>query len=279
MIRNGSIDVHAEPVRVSQLGAFEQWDGKLGPGNLNASLAMGRALELALDNGLGGIGLRNTNHWMRGGTYGWQAAEAGMIGICWTNSMQNMPPWGSDEPRLGNGPLVIAIPRSEGHVVLDMSTTQFSFGTLSDRRMRGELLPVPGGYDAEGRLTTDPGAIEDSMRPLPIGYWKGSGLSLVLDMAAAILTGGRASHQISRDPLHEVGLSQVFLAFDPKQLDNPFDADQLAGDLLDHLHGAQVDANGRGVRYPGERALAIRRENELNGIPVDESIWAEILAM
>ena len=279
MIGNGSIDVGADPVRISALGAFEQWDGRLGPGNLNAFFAMNRTIELARKNGLAGVGLRNTHHWMRGGTYGWQAADAGMIGICWTNSMQNMPPWGSDEPRLGNGPLVIAIPRSEGHVVLDMSTTQFSFGTLSNRRMHGESLPVPGGFDAKGRLTTDPGAIEESMRPLPIGYWKGSGLSLVLDMAAAILSGGRASHQISRDPLHEIGLSQVFLAFDPQRLDNPFNADELATALIQHLHDSRTDSGGKPVRYPGERTLAVRRENEINGIPVDESIWAEILAM
>ena len=279
MIRNGSIDVDAEPVCVSRSGGFEQWDGKLGPGNLNAFHSMRRAIELARSNGLGGVGLRNTNHWMRGGTYGWQAADAGMIGICWTNTMQNMPAWGSDEPRLGNGPLVIAIPRSSGHVVLDMSTTQFSYGTLSDHRMRGESLPVAGGFDVEGNLTTDPGAIETSQRPLPIGYWKGSGLSLVLDMAAAILSGGRASHQISRDPLREVGLSQVFLAFDPQQLDNAFDADRLADELIDQLHGSHADSRGERVRYPGERTLAARRDNDINGMSVDESVWAEILAM
>jgi 3-dehydro-L-gulonate 2-dehydrogenase len=279
MIQNGSIDVDAEPVCISRLGALEQWDGRLGPGNLNAWFSMRRALELARENGVGMVGLRNTNHWMRGGTYGWQAADAGMIGICWTNTMQNMPAWGSDEPRLGNGPLVVAVPRSSGHVVLDMSTSQFSYGTISDQRIRGESLPVPGGFDVEGNLTTDPGAIEASLRPLPVGYWKGSALSLVLDMAAAILSGGRASHQISRDPMKEIGLSQVFLAFDPEQLQNPFDADRLADDLIDHLHGSHVEPTGERVRYPGERTLATRRESEVRGIPVDDSVWAEIQAM
>ena len=53
---------------------------------------------------------------MRGGTYGWQAAEAGMIGICFTNTIANMPPWGGIDPRLGNNPLVIAVPRKRAGI-------------------------------------------------------------------------------------------------------------------------------------------------------------------
>ena len=59
---------------------------------------------------------------MRGGTYGWQAADAGLIGICWTNTMPNLPPWGAEVPRIGNNPLVVAVPRPDGHVVLEVTT-------------------------------------------------------------------------------------------------------------------------------------------------------------
>ncbi|HUF09832.1 MAG TPA: Ldh family oxidoreductase [Rhodothermales bacterium] len=76
-----------------------------------------------------------------------------------------------------------------------------------------------------------------------------------------------------------MGLSQVFVAFDPQQLDNPFDTDRLADELINHLHGSHADSRGGRVRYPGERTLAARRDNEMRGIPVDESVWAEILAM
>lgn len=57
------------------MGAWEQWDGHLGPGPLNAFTSMERALALAREHGLGCIALRNTNHWIRGGSYGWHAAE------------------------------------------------------------------------------------------------------------------------------------------------------------------------------------------------------------
>ncbi|HET7104660.1 MAG TPA: Ldh family oxidoreductase, partial [Terracidiphilus sp.] len=94
MVRNRCVDAHAEPRMRAGCGAMERWDGRRGPGNLNAHACMHRAMELSRKYGLGCVSLGNTNHWMRGGTYGWQAAEAGLIGVCWTNTMPNMPPWG-----------------------------------------------------------------------------------------------------------------------------------------------------------------------------------------
>jgi 3-dehydro-L-gulonate 2-dehydrogenase len=179
-IRNGIVDVHASPQLVASFGGLERWTGNAGPGNLNAHHCMNCAIELSRNFGIGCVALANTNHWMRGGTYGWQAADAGVIGICWTNTMPNLPPWGSSQPRLGNNPLIISVPRAEGHIVLDMAMSQFSYGALESFRMRGEMLPVPGGSTHDGELTRDPAAIEASGRPLPIGYWKGSGLALML---------------------------------------------------------------------------------------------------
>ncbi len=193
MIRNGSIDIHAKPELVTGSGPLERWDGKIGPGNLNAHHCMDRTIALAREHGMGCVALANTNHWMRGGSYGWQAADAGMIGICWTNTLPNLPPWGAADPRVGNNPLVIAVPRADGHVVLDMAMSQFSYGTLASYRMRSELLPMDGGFDSNGRLTRVPGDIEASNRPLPIGFWKGSGLALMLDLVAAHVV-GRKGH-------------------------------------------------------------------------------------
>lgn len=263
MIENGSIDIHARSERAAAVGALERWDGRRGPGNINAYTSMNRAIELAGENGVGCVALANTNHWMRGGSYGWQAADAGMIGICWTNTLPNLPPWGSDEPKLGNNPLVIAIPRAEGHVVLDMAMSQFSFGALEKYRKTGELLPVGGGYDGEGNLTRDAAAIEETGRVLPIGFWKGSGLALVLDMIAAGLSGGLATHQIPSEPELETGISQVFIAINISENDI---ADRIIEDMRTQ----------DGVRYPGERTLAIRKENMEKGIPVDRAIWDQI---
>src|SRR5579871_6311984 len=128
MIRTGVVDINATPELVSACGPIERWDGRVGPGNLTAFHCMERAIDLARQHGMGCVAVANTNHWMRGGSYGWQAAEAGVIGLCWTNTMPNLPPWGSKLPKVGNNPMVIAVPHAEGPIVLDMAMSQFSYG-------------------------------------------------------------------------------------------------------------------------------------------------------
>jgi 3-dehydro-L-gulonate 2-dehydrogenase len=278
-IRNGSVAADAEPKRLAGFGALERWDGQHGPGNLNALAMMERALTLSREHGMGCVALSNTNHWMRGGTYGWRAAEAGCIGICWTNTMPNLPPWGGVERLIGNNPLVIAVPRAAGPVVLDMAMSQFSYGTLESYRRRGQLLPVDGGFDADGNLTRDPAAIEKSWRPLPAGYWKGSGLSIVLDMIAAMMSLGQATHQLSHDPVHECGISQMFLALNPQVFGPEPRIAQIADAIVASLHNARPATEGKRVRYPGEETLRIRAENRKLGLPVEPAVWAEILAM
>jgi 3-dehydro-L-gulonate 2-dehydrogenase len=280
MVANGCIDVNAEPSSVSGIGALERWEGHLGPGNLNAHAAMQRAIELAHQHGLGGVALAHTNHWMRGGTYGWQAAEAGLVAICWTNTLANLPPWGASSSALGNNPIVIAIPRADGaHVILDMAMSQYSFGALSGYKARGQQLPVPGGYDLTGNITTDPAAIDASARALPIGYWKGSGLSLVLDMLAAMLSGGNATHDIPKDPMRESGVSQVFLAIDPSNLAVPAELDRIASGILESLHDATPIDPTHPIRYPGEQTLQLREENLRLGVPVDPALWEKLKAL
>ncbi len=278
MIRNGSVDPAAEAERVSGFGALERWDGRRGPGNLNALAAMNRAMELSRAHGVGCVALGNTNHWMRGGTYGWQAAEAGLIGICWTNTMPNLPPWGGMEPVIGNNPLVIGVPRAAGPVVLDMAMSQFSYGALEKYRQRGELLPVEGGFDTEGNLTRDPGAIEKSWRPLPTGLWKGSGLSMVLDMTASMLSLGKATHQLGSDMLFETGISQMFVVLNPLALGPEPRTEQIADEIVASLHNCKSARPGDRVRYPGEQTLRIRAENMQQGLPVDEALWEQVKA-
>ena len=74
---------------------------------------------------------------MRGGTYGLQAARAGCIGICMTNTKPNMPPWGGREAIVGNNPFVIAVPNEPYPFLLDMAMAQFSYGKMEVLDQRG----------------------------------------------------------------------------------------------------------------------------------------------
>jgi len=274
-VKNGLVKKDAEPSMESQFGSLEQWNGNLGPGMLNARFCLGRAIELANENGIGCVALKDTNHWMRAGSYGWQAAEAGVIGICFTNTIANLPPWGGIDPRLGNNPLVIAVPRSEGHVVLDMAVSQYSVGKLNQYKSTHKELPLPGGYDKEGRLSTDAAAILESERLLPVGFWKGSGLSLVLDLLATVLSGGQSTAEITKSK-NETGISQVFICIKPN---NDEHTASLIEQIIAYTKTSRPEQSGGAIYYPGENSLRTRAKSLKEGVLVDENIWKKVLAL
>ena len=252
----GGIDPKAIAECETASGPMERWNGHLGLGPLNARIAMNRACELAREYGVGIVAIGNNNHWMRGGSYGIQAAEQGMIGICWSNTMPNMPAWGGKNRKIGNNPLIFAIPRSNGeHVVLDCAVSQFSYGKIEETRMKGEQLPVPGGYD--------------------MGYWKGSGLSIVLDLIATILTNGNSVAKVGTFG-NEIGLSQVMIAIDPRRFNTVEQTDAIADEILADIHSSEPVKEGQKVYYPGERSMETRRENLKNGIPVLDEVWEKL---
>ncbi len=273
-IQKGQVIPTAQPEQLSQLGFFERWDGKLGAGNLNADFAMNRAILLAKSFGIGAVALANTNHWMRAGNYGWQAVESGCIGICFTNTKANMPAWGGSEPKLGNNPLVIAIPRKEGPIVLDMAMSQFAYGKMTLAKEKGEMMPQEAGFDEMGNLTKDPRLILENEMALPMGLWKGSGLSLMIDLLASILSGGNSVHEIQNRE-EEVALSQVFICLDPIKLELSTWIDEKADLIIKDLKASSSFA-GRSVRYPGEQILALRKENMENGVPVSSDFWHQL---
>ena len=98
-IDKGYVDIHAQPSCSLSLGALERWEGNGGPGNLNAHFCTQRAIALARQHTIGCVALAHTNHWMRPGTYGLMMAQADCIGILWTNTSPNMPPWGGAPKR------------------------------------------------------------------------------------------------------------------------------------------------------------------------------------
>ena len=278
-VRNGVVDPKAEPERTAAFGAIERWTGHRGPGNIAAYAAMQRAMELAKEHGLGCVALADTSHWMRAGAYGFQAADAGYAALCWSNTLPNLPPWGASSPALGNNPLVVAIPRTDGAIVLDMAMSQFSYGSLAKYSAKHEPLPVPGGYDEHGALTTDAAAIERTQRALPIGFWKGSGLSFVLDVLGAMLSGGKATHQFSLDPMKEVGQSQVFLAVAPQSFATMQELSAIADGAIAAVHAATPIEPGKPARYPGEGALATREQSMRLGVAVEDAAWEAFLAL
>jgi len=271
------VDADAEPSLEVALGAMEIYNGNLGPGILNAQFAMNRATELADSGGFGIVSLNNTTHWMRGGTYGWQAAKKGYIAICWTNTESCMPAWGAKTECIGNNPFIMAVPREEGPIVLDMAMSQYSYGKLQVTRLKEQNLPYPGGFDHQGMLTDQPGFIEETRRILPMGYWKGSGFAVLLDLISALLSGGLTTAGIDKAGKGSCGsCCQVFIAIDPLKWNTREFVEQAVQETIGQLKSAVPVAEGGEIYYPGEQSLKTRRENSELGIPVDDTVWARV---
>ena len=272
MVEKGIFIADNEPSLVRSLNHFENWDGNLGPGNLNAWACMDRAITLARESGMGAVSLRNTNHWMRGGTYGLQAARAGCIGICMTNTKPNMPPWGGRETNIGNNPFIISIPKEPYPFLLDMAMSQFSYGKMEVLDQCGEKLPFVGGFDTNLQLTDEPGAILESELALPTGYWKGLGLAILIDLLIAMLSGGLTSAEIGKNE-EEYGLSQLFIAFDLQQLMDEDGRARIIKEVTGSLLATAAMEAGGQVFYPGQQSWLRRQENREKGVPVDRGLW------
>lgn len=277
-IDEGVVDVKVSPKVVNSFGSIEVVDGQLGLGVINAAFSMDRAIKLARTNGIGCVAIRDNNHWMRGATYGLQAAKEGVIGICFTNTCPNMPVWGAKDNRIGNNPMIIAVPDGKRGIILDMAMSQFSYGKMEDLVSKDMTLSQYGGYDLNGNLSVEPKEILASQRPLPIGFWKGSGLSLVLDLLATILSSGDST-QVIGEKKSEYGVSQVFIAIDPEKTSSKELILDKIKRTIAYIKDSEPIDEGSEIYYPGEQSAKRREENLHDGIPVDEEIWLKLKAM
>jgi len=274
-VQQGYVKPGAVIQQINGMGALEQYDGDGGAGILNGLFCADRSVALAAQYGIGCVAIRNTNHWMRGGTYGWRAADQGYAHICFTNTHPLFAPWGGRESRLGNNPLILAVPRKEGPIVLDMALSQFSMGKITSYSRAHETLPYPGGYDANDQLTQDADIIRQTRRLLPIGLYKGAGLSLLLDLLVTLLSKGDSTAVIANKAV-ETGISQVFISI---KLEGDEQQEAMIEQILAYTKSSTPIHENETVRYPGEGVVQTRAMNKAHGIPVDQQIWNTILGL
>ncbi|MCI1634108.1 MAG: 3-dehydro-L-gulonate 2-dehydrogenase [Liquorilactobacillus nagelii] len=279
-IKKGWVDVSAKPTLEKEFGAMAVVNGHMGPGIPNAFYSVNKAMQLAEKNGIGIVGLHNTTHWMRGGTYGLYAARKGFIAISWTNTESCMPPWGGKEDKLGNNPFVMAAPTDNNPVMIDMAMSQYAYGKLQVTRLAGKKLPFPGGFDEDGKLTVEPGPIEKSMRILPMGYWKGASFAFILDVLGAILSDGLTGSEIDSVGKGSCGgASQIFITIDPKRFTEKNRIYEIIEKEKKHIKSSALDEHSKSIWYPGEDYVLNTKENEEKGIFVDDSVWEEIKSL
>ncbi len=179
---------------------------------------------------------------------------------------------------MGNNPFVISVPNKPYPVLLDMAMSQFSYGKMEVLHQRGEKLPFAGGFDKDHKLTDEPGEILDSELALPAGYWKGSGLVILIDLLVSTLSGGLTTKEIGGFE-EEHGLSQLFIAFDLQQISDPENKERIIKEVTGSLLESTAMVDGGHVFCPGQQTWLRRKENERKGIPVDRDTWDVISAL
>ena len=276
------IQIDKDPTLENAFGAIEVYNGNMGIGICNAMYATNRAISLADQYGIGMVGLNNTGHWMRGGSYGLHASRRGYAAFLWTNSCSFMPPWGGIDKRLGNNPFVMSLPTGDEPVILDLAVSLYSGGKIDVMRRTNRQMPYPGGYDVDGNLSTDPVKLWEAMRFLPIGYWKGATFAFMLDVMGACF-----AHGYSTRDLDELGdkhgrgnaSSQVFIIMDPKRTcGDDFMFEQI-NNAKNHIKESRLAADSTGIIFPGEDFITTRKENMEKGIPVIPEVWEGVKAL
>ena len=276
-MRSGLCDAKVtEAERISGLGGLEVWDAHYGVGPLIAQQVTQRAIELAKTHGIACVALRNNSHWLRAGRYGLMMADAGMMGLCMTNTCMNLVAYGAKEPSTGNNPITFAIPRKAGSLVMDMAVSQYAFGKLEIMAQEGGMLDTACGYDLEGNLTNDPKKITESKLMMPMALWKGSALSIMIDLMTSMLSLGRTSLEIGKPSDGEIGLSQIFICMNPSAVVDMDKAEEQMEKTIEFLNALEPMPGMSPVRAPGQNLAKTRARNLERGIPVTEDTWQKI---
>ena len=111
-----------------------------------------------------------------------------------------------------------------------------------------------------------------------MGYWKGSGISIALDLIATVLTNGNSVQQIGTFG-DEVGLTQIMIAIDPAKANSVNVTDGIVDRIVADIKSSEPADEGGKVLYPGEPESLTIKDNLANGIPVIEEKWNQVLAM
>ncbi|MCC7451775.1 MAG: Ldh family oxidoreductase [Anaerolineae bacterium] len=266
-VQNGGIVPNARMEWVKEGPGYALLDAAKGFGYVAGYRAMTRAVEKAQTAGIAMVGVRHSNHFGIAGYHALQAAKKGLIGWSFTNAKAEMAPWGSAQVVLGTNPWGIAIPRSETHaLVLDMALTMSGKGMMRWYEREGKPMPDSWALTPDGRKTTDPAAAMEGPL-LPIGEYKGYGLSLFTDIFAGVMTGALFGLNVFQDERnHDVG--HVMVAIDPGAFLGHEAFDARLEQLVAEVKGAPAIDPARPVMLPGEVEFQRLQQREQAGIPV-----------
>lgn len=272
-VKNGGIVPDAPMRFLSDGPAYALLDAAKGFGYVAAQRAMTCAVAKAKVSGIAMVGVRHSNHFGIAGYHALTAAKAGLIGWSMTNAAAEMAPWGSAQVVLGTNPWGIAIPRGTADaIVLDMALTMSGKGMMRWYARENREMPDNWALTPAGQVTTDPNA---AMRGplLPIGEYKGYGLSLFTDVLAGVMTGALFGLDVFQDD-QNFDVGHMMIAIDPAALMPPDEYNRRLDELVRQVKGAPPINPARPILLPGEVEFRRRSLRQTAGIPVSRETVA-----
>lgn len=277
-VGQGLIDPHAPFEVVKESPALALVDAHNAPGTLVAVKAMRLAVAKAKQCGVGSVMVRHSTHF---GSASYSAAEAlpqGCIGVSLTNAGPEMAPWGGVDPVLGTNPWAVAIPTGDGPdampIILDMALTMAGKGMMGWLMRDGRKMPRSWALTRDGRETDDPAEAMNGTL-LPMGEYKGYGLSLVTDVLTGVLGGsGYGTLPYSVPARQDVG--HQFIAYDIAWFQPREEFYARLADFIAMVRGSRTRPGVREILLPGELEWRRQQAKLREGVPLDPVIYDEL---
>jgi ureidoglycolate dehydrogenase (NAD+) len=186
IIDAGEMNLHATMTIVKDLPAAVLIDADRAPGQVSMRFAAAEAMRKAKAGGIGLALVRRTTHTAALGFYTRLVALEGMAAFAGSASWPNMIYHGARDVGVATNPFSIAVPRgTDEPLILDMATGVVALGKIVHAARTGQPIPEGWALDEDGNPTTDPAK---AALPLPLGGPKGSGLALMIEFIASLIT-------------------------------------------------------------------------------------------
>jgi len=275
-IRAGGINVKPNIRVVSERPSAALIDGDNAMGHLVMRRAAHLAIEKAKATGVGWVGARMSNHAGPAALYVTMPLKHDMIGLYFAvGSSNHLPAWGSSETLLGTNPMAFAVPaQDEPAIVLDMSPTVVAFGKVRLAAQRGEQMPVGWMIGKDGKPLTDPKRMDEG-HLLPIGDYKGSGLSLIVGLLAGALNRAALGRDVI-DFTKEIGSAtntgQAIAAISIDAFLPATDFKRYVDRVIRDIRNSQKLPGVERIWLPGEQSHTKLQDRRAHGVPVPKSL-------
>ncbi|MEM9844400.1 MAG: Ldh family oxidoreductase [Pseudomonadota bacterium] len=275
-VQCGKVDGLAKPSWETPAASTIRVDAATGFAHSAIELGFEKLIPLARESGVAGLAIRNSYNCGVLGYHTLRLAQAGLVGLGFTNAPASIAPSGGSKPVVGTNPISIAVPGEgrEPALLIDQSASTIAKSEVMKHAREGKPIPVGWALDPEGNPTTDPAVgLKGSMAPS--GGYKGVGAALMTEVMAAALTG--ATLGIDASPFSGTTggpprTGQFFLAINPELTAGEGFAASISH-LLDAIH-AQDNA-----RLPGEGRQKSRTRARIHGVPVSSATIEKIEAI